>query len=83
MPTAHHAPGAVFIVAQLAPLVIVGVIYAVAVFVVARKRQVYPWGWTIGALIPLAGFLVALTFFVATILSILDRLDSLETRRAG
>jgi ATP/ADP translocase len=63
---------------QLVPLAIISVIYAVIVFIVARKRKINPWGWTIGALIPVIGLFVSAIFFLLTYLSILDRLNRLE-----
>jgi tetratricopeptide (TPR) repeat protein len=54
--------------------------YAVVVFVVARKRKINPWGWTIAALVPFIGFVVAAVFFLVTLLSILDHLNRLEAR---
>lgn len=65
---------------QLVPLIIVSVIYAVVVFLVARKRKLNPWGWTIGTLVPIIGLFVSAIFFLVTLLSILDRLNSLEER---
>src|SRR5215471_17059614 len=65
---------------QLVPGIILGLVYAAVVFVVARKRKINPWGWTIATLVPFIGLLVAAVFFLLTLLSILDRLDTLEAR---
>lgn len=67
---------------QFIPSMVLGVIYAAIVFVVARKRGVNPWGWTIATLVPLIGLLVSAVFFLTTLLSILDRLNILESRSA-
>jgi uncharacterized membrane protein YoaK (UPF0700 family) len=60
------------------PMFILGVIYAAIVYVIARKRRINPWGWTIASLIPAIGLLVAGVFWVITLLSVLDRLNALE-----
>jgi hypothetical protein len=65
---------------QLVPGIVLGLVYAVVVFVIAQKRKINPWGWTIATLVPLLGLLVAAVFFIVTLLSILDRLDTLEAR---
>jgi len=65
---------------QLLPGIILGVVYAVVVFAVARKRKINPWGWTIASLVPFIGLLVSAVFFLVTLFSILDRLDKLEAR---
>ena len=67
---------------QLIPSIVLGVIYAAVVFVIARKRGVNPWGWTIATLVPLIGLLVSAVFFLTTLLSSLDRLNALEGRSA-
>lgn len=66
------------LIIQILPSLIVGTIYAALVFVVARKRAINPWPWTIGTLIPLFGLFVGAAFFYVTTLSILDRLNVLE-----
>ncbi|HLY56095.1 MAG TPA: hypothetical protein VKS60_11090 [Stellaceae bacterium] len=63
------------------PLTIFGWVYAAIVFVVARKRAINPWGWTIGSAVPAFGTLVSAVFMILTLLSILDRLNDLERRR--
>ena len=63
---------------QLAPMMILGLIYALVVYVVARKRRINPWVWTIATLIPGIGLIVSGIFFLVTFLSILDRLNTLE-----
>jgi ATP/ADP translocase len=52
---------------QLVPGIIFGVLYAVVVFVVAQKRKINPWGWTIATLVPFIGLLVAAVFFLEPI----------------
>jgi hypothetical protein len=61
--------------------VVLAVVYAAAVYFVARKRRVEPWPWTIGTLIPFVGLIVSAVFFYLTLLSILDRLNLLEAGR--
>jgi hypothetical protein len=63
---------------QLAPLMVLEVVYAAVVYVVARKRNVNPWAWTIGTLVPGLGLFVSAIFFLVTLLSVLDRLNVLE-----
>lgn len=63
---------------QLAPVTLLGAIYAVIVFVVAKKRGINPWLWTIGSFIPIIGWLVSGIFLLLTFLSMLDRLNELE-----
>ena len=69
------------LILQFVPLLIFSLIYAVIVFIVARKRRINPWGWTIGTMIPLFGLIISGVFFVTTLLSILDRLNALESGR--
>ncbi|CAN5870351.1 hypothetical protein BH11PSE1_BH11PSE1_29850 [soil metagenome] len=66
------------VIMQLLPSMILGVIYAIVVFVIARKRRINPWGWTIATLIPIFGLIVAAIFFLMTFLSVLDRINALE-----
>jgi hypothetical protein len=63
---------------QLAPMFLLGLFYAAVVYVVARKRKINPWGWTIATLIPGIGLIASGIFFLLTFLSILDRLNVLE-----
>ena len=63
---------------QFIPIMIIGLIYAVIVFMVARKRRLNPWPWTIAAVIPLVGVFVSGLFLLLTFLSVLDRLNALE-----
>lgn len=63
---------------QMVPAVVLGLIYAAVVFVVARKRHINPWGWTIAAAVPVIGLIVAAVFWLLTLFSILDRLNRLE-----
>lgn len=67
---------------QLVPTFVVGLVYAAVVFVVARKRGLNPWGWTIGAVVPLVGIFVSAVFMLLTFLSMLDRLNALEEKTA-
>jgi hypothetical protein len=67
---------------QFVPIIVVSVIYAAIVFIVARKRKINPWGWTIGTLVPFIGLFISAIFFLLTLLSILDRLNMLEERSA-
>jgi hypothetical protein len=63
---------------QLAPMMVLGLIYAAIVFIVARKRGVNPWVWTIATLLPGVGLIVSGIFFLLTFFSVLDRLNALE-----
>ncbi len=67
---------------QVVPFTLISIIYAVIVFIVARKRRINPWGWTIGTLIPFIGLFISAIFFLLTFLSILDRLNALEANSA-
>ncbi|MGH1557333.1 hypothetical protein ACRAWD_04860 [Caulobacter segnis] len=68
------------IIIQLMPVLIVCSVYAVIVYVVAKKRGINPWGWVIGTLVPVVGLFVAGIFMLLSFLSILDRVNELETR---
>jgi hypothetical protein len=63
---------------QLAPMMVLGLFYALVVYVVARKRRINPWVWTVATLIPGIGLIVSGIFFLLTFLSVLDRLNALE-----
>ncbi|WP_411286994.1 hypothetical protein [Phenylobacterium sp.] len=65
---------------QMIPTLILGVIYAWTVFVIARKRRINPWGWTIASLVPILGLIVAGVFYLMSFLAVLDRLNALEGR---
>ena len=58
--------------------VVLGIVYAAIVYVIARKRRVNPWPWTIATLIPVIGILIAAIFYLLSFLSVLDRLNKLE-----
>ena len=68
------------LVAQAAPLILVNLLYAAIVFVIARKRGIRPWPWTLGTLVPVIGFVVFPVFLLLSFLSMLDRLTALEAR---
>jgi hypothetical protein len=71
--------GAEAMLVQFLPLTILSLIYAVVVFVIARKRRINPWGWTIGTLVPVFGpIFVGPTFMLLSFLSVFDRLNRLE-----
>jgi ATP/ADP translocase len=63
---------------QIIPSMVLGAIYAWIVFVIAKKRRINPWGWTIGSLVPIVGLIVAGVFYLLSFLSVLDRLNALE-----
>lgn len=65
----------------LVTYLILGIIYAVLVFIIARKRRVNPWPWTIASLVPILGIIVAAVFYFLSFLSVLDRLNALENRK--
>lgn len=62
--------------------VVIGIIYAIVVYIVARKRGVNPWVWAIPTLIPFIGVIVGAIFMLLSFLSVLDRLNVLEKRDA-
>jgi hypothetical protein len=65
---------------QLLPSIILGALYAWIVYVIARKRGINPWPWTIAALVPILGLIVAAVFYLLSFLSVLDRLNDLEQK---
>lgn len=65
-------------VLQFLPIEILSIFYVIIVFIVAKKRHVNPFIWSIPVLIPGFGLIVAGVFFLITLLSILDRLNKLE-----
>ena len=58
-----------------------GLVAAAIVFVLAKKRGIAPWPWTLGSAAPLVGLAVAAIFLLLTVTSILDRLNALERRQ--
>jgi hypothetical protein len=66
---------------QLVPITILAIIYAIVVFIIARKRGINPWPWTIGSVVPFVGqIIVAPVFLLLSFLSVFDRLNALEAR---
>jgi hypothetical protein len=63
---------------EFLPLIIVSLIYAVVVYLIAGKRRLNPWPWTIGTLVPFVGLFVAAVFMLLSFLSVFDRLNALE-----
>jgi len=59
---------------------LVGIVYAVVVWITARKRGVNPWVWAIPTVIPVFGMLVGALFMLLSFLSALDRLNDLERK---
>ena len=73
------ASGGEGLLMQFLPLVLLSVIYAVVVYVIAQKRRINPWGWTIGTLVPFIGpIFVGPIFMLLSFLSVFDRLNRLE-----
>ena len=66
------------LVGALFVYIVMGIVYAIVVYVIARKRRVNPWPWTIATLIPGIGLLIAAIFYLLSFLSVLDRLNKLE-----
>jgi len=62
------------------PSLILGLIYAAITYIIAKKRGVNPWPWTLGSLVPIAGLIVAGVFYLKSFLSVFDRLKALEGR---
>jgi hypothetical protein len=69
------------LIIQLIPPIFLGVLLAIPVFLVARKRRANAWLWAILSVVPLLGFVVVYVFYTSTFLSILDRLNKLETEQ--
>ncbi len=65
---------------QIVPLELISVALALVVFLTARKRGLFPWGWVVLTLTPFTGMVVAAIFFLFTFFSTLDRLNALEAR---
>jgi hypothetical protein len=65
---------------QFVPIMIICVVYAVIVFIIAKKRGINPWIWTITTLIPVIGIFVAAVFMLLSFLSVFDRLSTLEAQ---
>jgi hypothetical protein len=64
------------------PALILELALAVPVFVIARRRKVSAIRWTLLNFIPLVEWVFSIAFYAATVLSILDRLNRLETERS-
>jgi hypothetical protein len=65
---------------QFIPLMTIQLVYAAIVFVMAKKRRINPWLWTIGSLVPGFGVLASAIFMLLTMFSMLDRLHALENK---
>lgn len=66
------------LVMQLAPTMILQILYAFFVFKACRKQRWNAWLWTIASLVPLAGIIVTVVLLLSTILRTLDRVNALE-----
>lgn len=66
------------IIVQLAPITFVSAVYAVIVYKIAVKRRINPWPWVVGTMIPGLGFIISTVFFLASLMSVFDRLNALE-----
>jgi hypothetical protein len=75
-PATPVSPAAIF--ASMFPWIVSGLFDGAIVLVVALKRRINPWVWTILALVPVFGWFVMPVFLFVTLLSILDRLHALE-----
>ena len=76
-------PTATDAIIQFMPIMFLQLIYAAIVFVVAQKRHVNPWIWTIASLVPVCGLFVSGVFMLLSFLSMLDRLNVLENKTAS
>jgi len=65
----------------LFPTLILELALAVPIFMIAKKRSVNAWLWTVLNFVPLFGWVFSIFFYAATVLSILDRIDRLEAER--
>ena len=61
------------------PLLLISLTFSIPVFLIARKRKLNPWGWTILTFCPFVGWIFAIAFCANTVLSILDRLAKIES----
>ena len=67
------------VILQLIPFLILGTIFSIPVFLIARKRGENAWLWVVISIIPVIGGIAQLVFYVTTLMSILDRLEKLES----
>jgi len=73
----------VHLLMELAPLMIIQLLYAVVTFLVCQKQNWNAWLLTFVVLIPVVGMLAFLVIFLATLLKTLDRLNALEGKEAA
>ncbi len=74
-----RASGPAVAIGALTPFLVLSVFYGGIVLIIALKRRINPWAWTILALVPVINWLVVPIFLFVTLLSMLDRLHALET----
>lgn len=68
---------------ELAPLVIIQVLYAIVTFQVCQKQNWNAWFLTLVVLIPGFGMLAFFIIILTTLFKTLDRLNALEGKEAG
>lgn len=66
------------LIAQLFPLILVQVFYAVSAFIISRKRGTNPWPWTVASLIPVLGLFAGAIFPYVMLAALFDRIRALE-----
>jgi hypothetical protein len=64
------------------PALLLELVLAIPVFMIARRRKVSAIRWTLLNFVPLIGWIFSIAFYAATVLSILNRLNRLETERS-
>ena len=77
---AATAPSLEQLAIQLAPMILLSLIFAIPVFRTSKKLGWNPWVWTVLLLIPLVGYVTLIVFFWSALMSIVDRLNALRAK---
>jgi hypothetical protein len=70
------------VLVELAPIMIIQLMYAVVTFLVCQKQNWNAWLLALVVLIPFIGMLAFLIIFLTTLLKTLDRLNALEGKES-